>query len=130
MWAALIWTIAGWEYSEPVKTVEDNLTLLGRQLPEGKRFFGGDTIGFLDIAVSGISLWLEVFEEVAGVPLLTEEKHPAFCRWAREYTAGRGDCEAVPAGEEPPHYRPDCKEGAVRSVRRLSQTCRESHAPK
>jgi glutathione S-transferase len=87
MWAALIWTIAGREYSEPVKTVEDNLTLLERQLPEGKRFFGGDTIGFLDIAVSGISLWLEVFEEVAGVPLLTEEKHPALCRWAREYTA-------------------------------------------
>jgi glutathione S-transferase len=26
-------------------------------------------------------------KEGSGVPLLTEEKHPALCRWAREYTA-------------------------------------------
>ncbi|KAM0865096.1 hypothetical protein ACQ4PT_043498 [Festuca glaucescens] len=87
MWGALIWMIAGQAHSEPAKTVKDNLTLLEKQLPEGKRFFGGETIGYLDIAVGGITLWLGVFEEVAGVPLLTEEKHPALCRWVREYAA-------------------------------------------
>jgi glutathione S-transferase len=87
MWGALIWMIVGQARSEPAETVKDDLTLLERQLPEGKMFFGGDTIGYLDIAIGGITLWLGVFEEVAGVQLLTEEKHPALCRWVRDYMA-------------------------------------------
>ncbi|KAM0865100.1 hypothetical protein ACQ4PT_043500 [Festuca glaucescens] len=64
-----------------------NLTLIEGQLPEGKRFFGGDSVGYLDIVFGGIAHWMEMFEEITGVPLLAEEEHPALCRWAREYTA-------------------------------------------
>ena len=63
-----------------------NLTLLeGWPLQRTKRFFEGDTIGFLDLGAITITLWLEVFEEVTGVRLLTEEKHKTLRRWVKGY---------------------------------------------
>lgn len=63
-----------------------NLTLLeGWALQWTERFIEGDTIGFLDIAANAITLWLEVFEEVTGVRLLTEEKHKTLRRWVKGY---------------------------------------------
>ncbi|KAM0868129.1 hypothetical protein ACQ4PT_041554 [Festuca glaucescens] len=85
MWIAL-WT-DGKEQAGAISAAKANLTLIEAQLPEGKMFFGGDTIGLLDIAVSGIAHWMEIFEEIAGMRLLTEEEHPTLYRWAREYTS-------------------------------------------
>ncbi|XP_047056137.1 glutathione transferase GST 23-like [Lolium rigidum] len=86
LWVAL-WTEPGQAQVALATSARESLTLLEAQLPEGKRFFGGDAIGFLDIAASGVALWLPVFEEMAGVRLLAEEEHPALCRWARQYAA-------------------------------------------
>ncbi|KAM3335813.1 hypothetical protein ACQJBY_029998 [Aegilops geniculata] len=85
VWMAL-WT-DGQVQASSAREAAENLKLLEGQLPEGKRFFGGDTIGFLDIAMGGIAHWLGVFEEMAGVRLLTEEDHPLLCKWARDYKA-------------------------------------------
>ncbi|KAM0873940.1 hypothetical protein ACQ4PT_037743 [Festuca glaucescens] len=63
-----------------------NLALLEGQLG-GKRFFGGDRVGFLDLVTSGFAHWLGVYEEMGGTRLLAEDEHPALWRWAREYTA-------------------------------------------
>lgn len=91
LWVAL-WTDSG----KARAAAKESLTLLEAQLPEGKRFFGGDAIGFLDIAASGLALWLGVFEEMAGVRLLAEETHPALCRWAREYAAEESVKQCTP----------------------------------
>ncbi|KAF7040192.1 hypothetical protein CFC21_050109 [Triticum aestivum] len=93
--------IALWTDGEPQATAaretKANLTLLEAQLPEGKRFFGGDAIGFLDIAVGGaLAHWMGVVEEMAGVRLLTEEDHPALCRWARAYRADETVRQCLP----------------------------------
>ncbi|GJN16736.1 hypothetical protein PR202_gb03757 [Eleusine coracana subsp. coracana] len=69
-----------------MKEIKGNLKLLEGQL-KGKRFFGGDTIGLVDIAASGFAHWLSVFEEVAGVTLATPEEFPDLCRWGKEYTS-------------------------------------------
>lgn len=50
-----------------------------------KRFFGGDTIGFVDIAGNFIGYWIGVIQEVAGVRLLTPEKFPLLCKWCCEF---------------------------------------------
>ncbi|KAM0868125.1 hypothetical protein ACQ4PT_041551 [Festuca glaucescens] len=86
LWVAL-WTEPGQAQVALAASARESLTLLEAQLPEGRRFFGGDAIGFLDIAASGVALWLPVFEEMAGVTLLAEEEHTALCRWAWEYAA-------------------------------------------
>ncbi|XP_047061157.1 glutathione transferase GST 23-like [Lolium rigidum] len=94
MWMAL-WT-DGEEQASAISAAKANLTLIEGQLPDGKMFFGGDTIGFPDIAVSGIAHWMEIFEEIAGVRLLTEEEHPTLYRWAREYTANETVRQCLP----------------------------------
>ncbi|GJM91896.1 hypothetical protein PR202_ga08315 [Eleusine coracana subsp. coracana] len=67
-----------------MKEAKLNVALVEAQL-NGKRFFGGDAIGFLDIAVSWLAYWLRVFEEANGLNLVTDEEFPAFRRWAQCY---------------------------------------------
>ncbi|KAF8647015.1 hypothetical protein HU200_065530 [Digitaria exilis] len=80
-----------------VKEIKENLKLLEGQLVKGrKRFFGGDAVGYLDIAACVFAHWLPVFEEVAGVRLVTEEEYPDLCRWAREYAADETVRQCLP----------------------------------
>ncbi|KAL6616701.1 hypothetical protein ACP70R_038971 [Stipagrostis hirtigluma subsp. patula] len=82
-----------------VKEFKQNLALLETQI-KGKRFFGGDTVGYLDIAASGIAHWLPVFEEVASVRLVTDAEYPDLCRWAKEYTSHETIKESLPEREK------------------------------
>ena len=69
-----------------MKEAKENLTLLEAQLNR-KRFFGGDTPGYLDIASCALGLWLSVLEEVTGVTLVNDNEFPALCQWAKEYSS-------------------------------------------
>ncbi|XP_066313277.1 probable glutathione S-transferase isoform X2 [Miscanthus floridulus] len=72
------------------KEAKELVALLEAQL-EGKKFFGGDRPGYLDVAASALALWRSVIEELNGVTLLSEDEHPNLCRWSRDYCA----CEAL-----------------------------------
>ncbi|CAN4116003.1 unnamed protein product [Withania somnifera] len=50
-----------------------------------KKFFGGDKIGFVDVAANYIPFWVEICEEATGVVLITSEKFPNLCAWIDEY---------------------------------------------
>ena len=82
-----------------VKEIKEKLKLLEGQV-KGKRFFGGDAVGYLDIAASGFAHWLSVFEEVAGVSLVTEEEYPDLCRWAKEYASQEAVKQCLPDREK------------------------------
>jgi glutathione S-transferase len=67
-----------------VEEASELLKFLENELKE-KRFFGGETIGLVDIAANLIGFWLGVFEEANGVELLTKEKFPKLSNWTNEY---------------------------------------------
>ncbi|KAK8488498.1 hypothetical protein V6N11_045061 [Hibiscus sabdariffa] len=55
-----------------------------RKLSKGKHFFGGDNIGYLDIAFGPFFLWIEVVDKFNEAKLLSEAKTPCLLRWAHK----------------------------------------------
>ncbi|XP_059428668.1 probable glutathione S-transferase [Corylus avellana] len=76
------------EASELLKFMEEEL--------KGKRFFGGKSIGLVDIIANIIGFWLGVFEEGSGVKLLTRDKFPKLCNWVDEYVSSSIMKESLP----------------------------------
>ncbi|KAL2337906.1 hypothetical protein Fmac_012352 [Flemingia macrophylla] len=50
------------------------------------KFFGGESIGVVDIAAGHIAFWLPAIEEAVGLKLLTSDKFPKLHKWGHEYT--------------------------------------------
>ncbi|XP_060670540.1 probable glutathione S-transferase [Ziziphus jujuba] len=62
----------------------ESLAFLEKQL-EGKKFFGGEELGYLDLVVGWIPLWLGVMEEIGGIKLLEEERFPLLHEWSQNF---------------------------------------------
>ncbi|KAF8781210.1 hypothetical protein HU200_000676 [Digitaria exilis] len=82
-----------------VKEAKGNLAILEEQL-KGRRFFGGDAVGFLDVAACGLAHWLGVIEEVSGVTLVNGDEFPAFCKWAKAYVNDDTVKQSLPDRDE------------------------------
>ncbi|KAK1377453.1 Glutathione transferase [Heracleum sosnowskyi] len=80
------------EAMEHLKTLENEL--------KGKKFFGGDEIGLVDIAANFVALWLDVILELVGIKLLTKEKFPRLCDWVDDYLNCSIIKETLPARED------------------------------
>ncbi|EPS58397.1 hypothetical protein M569_16418, partial [Genlisea aurea] len=66
----------------------------------GKKYFGGDEIGFLDIAVGSYVGWIGVVERMGGVKLIDEAKTPRLFQWARSFAADELVEEFIPATDK------------------------------
>ncbi|CAL9207521.1 unnamed protein product [Musa hybrid cultivar] len=96
----LVFSSAGEGQKAAVDQVHENLKLLERELRDGafkgRRFFGGDNIGLLDIVLGCGSYWLAVFEEVMEVKLVDPDTFPLFHAWLRDFEEQKEVKETIP----------------------------------
>ncbi|KAA8516356.1 hypothetical protein F0562_016649 [Nyssa sinensis] len=82
------------EASELLKILENEL--------KGKKFFGGDKIGLVDIVANFVGFWVGVIQEAKGKEelLLTHKKFPILCKWIDEYVNCSVIKENLPAKDK------------------------------
>ena len=64
----------------------------------GKPFFGGDGVGYVDVVLGGYLGWIQAVDEVAGTSLLDGARFPRLAAWAESFAAAdavRGVSPAV-----------------------------------
>ncbi|GLT72970.1 hypothetical protein SLA2020_448610 [Shorea laevis] len=83
------------EREKAAEEVPEFLNHLENELKE-KRFFGGESIGMVDIVANFIGFWLGAFEEAFGSELLTREKFPKLTNWTHEFVSNTVVKESLP----------------------------------
>lgn len=82
------------EACEQLKTLENEL--------KDKKFFGGESIGIVDIAANFIAYWTAAIEEASGSKekFFTEEKFPKLHQWSKEFVNCHSVKEKLPARDK------------------------------
>ncbi|RDY03548.1 hypothetical protein CR513_12853, partial [Mucuna pruriens] len=62
----------------------ESLAFLEKQI-QGKKYFGGEKIGYLDIVAGWMSHWLNVMEELGEMELLNAERFPSLHEWGQNF---------------------------------------------
>ncbi|PIN08263.1 Glutathione S-transferase [Handroanthus impetiginosus] len=72
---------------ERQKAKEEAIELLGFLDNEikGKKFFGGDSIGLVDIVGNLVAYWCGILGEIVGIEFVPKDKYPNFFKWINEY---------------------------------------------
>lgn len=83
-------TAEGEARDEVIGSLVEGLVLLEdafKKMSKGKAFFGGDQIGYLDIAFGCYLGWLRAAEKMSGVKLVDEAKTPGLVKWAETFSS-------------------------------------------
>ncbi|KAM7486091.1 hypothetical protein LguiA_002100 [Lonicera macranthoides] len=84
LWKAFL--SKGREQGEAIEVAFMQLKDLEQQL-QGKKFFGGNSIGLADITANFIAYWVGIIQELTGIPLLTKAKYPKLCEWVEDFVS-------------------------------------------
>ncbi|KAI3467419.1 hypothetical protein Pfo_024082 [Paulownia fortunei] len=63
---------------------------------KGKAYFGGDSIGYIDIVLGSCLGWLRVTEIVVEVELLDQTKTPGLAKWAERFCSDDAVKDVLP----------------------------------
>ncbi|XP_059306942.1 probable glutathione S-transferase [Lycium ferocissimum] len=89
----------GEESDKAKEECSELLKILDNELKD-KKFFGGDKIGFADIAANVMAFWMGITEEASGVILVTSEKFPNYYAWRDNYISCSKVKEYLPSRDE------------------------------
>lgn len=76
---------------------------------KGKSFFGGDSIGYIDIALGSLLGWLKASKIMAGIHFLDETKTPRLVEWAERFCSAMAVKEVLPEAEKLAEFRMSVK---------------------
>ncbi|XP_029127725.1 glutathione S-transferase U17 [Cajanus cajan] len=72
---------------EQIEEVLEKMEEVFNKYSEGKAFFGGDTIGLIDIGFGSFMSWIRVTEDIIGIKVLDEARNPSLAQWAQSFAA-------------------------------------------
>lgn len=89
----------GEEREKLKKEAEEALKILEAEI-EGKRFFGGDNVGLVDIVGNFLAHWIPILQQVVGLHILTQDKFPSVWKWGEEFCSNSLVKETLPEKEK------------------------------
>ncbi|XP_048425674.1 probable glutathione S-transferase [Pyrus x bretschneideri] len=92
-----LWTTKGEEYDAAKKDFLDCIGVLEGELGD-KPFFGGETLGFVDVALIPFYSWFLVYEKFGN--LSVEAEHPKFIAWAKRCMEKESVSKSLPKQEK------------------------------
>ncbi|XP_020885256.1 glutathione S-transferase U7 [Arabidopsis lyrata subsp. lyrata] len=93
----------GEERDAVVEATRDLLMFLEKELV-GKDFFGGRSLGFVDIVATLVAFWLMRTEEIVGVKVVPVEKFPEIHRWVKNLLGNDVIKKCIPPEDEHLQY--------------------------
>lgn len=66
---------------------------------KGKAYFGGDNIGYIDIALGSCLEFIKSMERISGLKLVEEAKTPNLVGWAKRFTSSDSVKNVLPETE-------------------------------
>jgi len=84
------------EFHSVLKILETVLAKCG----EGKSFFGGDDLGYVDIVLGSFLSWIRAAEILTELKFLDEEKTPLLVSWAKRFCAHSAVKDLIPEPEK------------------------------
>ncbi|RLN42026.1 hypothetical protein C2845_PM01G19670 [Panicum miliaceum] len=84
------------EAAAQVSTALQHLEEAFVKCSQGRSYFGGDNMGFLDIVLGSHLGWLKAAEKIAGVKVLDESKLPELTAWADRFYAHHAVRDVMP----------------------------------
>ncbi|KAJ1693407.1 hypothetical protein LUZ63_010105 [Rhynchospora breviuscula] len=93
--------------SEETEVEAEKLTAALQSLEEafqkcskGKIFFGGDDIGYLDIAFGSHLAWIKAVEKIVEIKFLDKKKIPSLVAWSERFCAHGAVKEVMPEADK------------------------------
>ncbi|KAL8121138.1 glutathione S-transferase U17-like [Apium graveolens] len=65
----------------------------------GKSYFGGDNIGYIDIAFGSCLGWIKAIEKMGGINLIAEAQTPGLVGWADKFLSNDAAKNVIPEPE-------------------------------
>ncbi|CAN6545462.1 unnamed protein product [Malus baccata var. baccata] len=92
-----LWTTKGEEYDAAKKDFLDCIGVLEGELGD-KPFFGGETLGFVDVALIPFYSWFLVYEKFGNFSV--EAEHPKFIAWVKRCMEKESVSKSLPEQEK------------------------------
>ncbi|GLU12946.1 hypothetical protein SLE2022_296000 [Rubroshorea leprosula] len=93
----------GEEKEKAIESATESFKFLEKQI-EGKKFFSGEQIGYLDLVLGWIPIYLNVMEEVGDMKLVDAERFPLLHEWSQNFIETPLIKECSPARDKLVNY--------------------------